>query len=349
MEEKTNKKGELNGSKTIKEIVLRVIEQENVNQIYVQEGEKDQGFTYRFIIILENMAKRFKDRLKAFQKELIESYPKMHIQFKTLHNIITETSVGNTFYLNTCTNENLAYSYNDTDTTWLFKNVNLSAVITNAKNNFKVEKETVLSFKTGAEIFIKQENYKRATFMLHQVIELSFVAIEKIMIGFNYRGHLISDHQAFMGNIQKELGLLFPRNTKDDILLLSKLNTAYEKSRYTQNYKIEKEHVLQIEKKADYLIKKLDYYFNRELEQCKVVIAKCYSKENKDTEDKPPAKTEKPSIKPSLLDKIKTLSKENLHELTLIEGKRKGYCLNNVRIYDYYIEMFGTWYAKSYP
>jgi len=58
--------------KTINEIVSKVVKMMNVNQIYLTIGEKQHAFTYRFIIITEDMAKIFREQVRDELNELFK-------------------------------------------------------------------------------------------------------------------------------------------------------------------------------------------------------------------------------------------------------------------------------------
>ncbi|WP_117885824.1 HEPN domain-containing protein, partial [Aureibaculum luteum] len=226
----------------------------NVNQIYLTLGEKNTPFKYRFTIIIEDMAKRFKESTKAVLDACIEEYPDCYAKFFTLHYIQNETNNGNTFFLNHCLENRLVYCHNSYDKNWLFNKIDFSKVIKTARLNFIKRKHKISAFKKGADLFLSQGNYGQATFMLHQTIEQSFIAAEHFLMGASFTGHLISDHQMFVGKVNPVFGNIFSKKNKRQINLLNKLNKAYSKSRYALNYKISKKQVEKIYKRANVLI-----------------------------------------------------------------------------------------------
>lgn len=348
MEAKINLPDQVKDPETIKELVSELVKMVNVNQIYMSPGEKEHAFTYRFTIIVEDMAKRFKERVREILNDLFEKHPAFYVRFFTLHQVVHETTVGNTFFLNNCSEETLIYYHNKYDKAWLFQKVDLSAVIETANHNFLMEKQKITSFKMGATLFLEEKNYNLAAFMLHQTIELSFTTLERFLVGISFTEHLISDHQAYLGNIIKDLGKVFPKKNEKQIQLLNKLNTAYVKSRYALNYKIGNKQVHKINEKAEELICKLDFYFESEILKCETSLEKLYHNATK--EDLPiiPINTEKEEkendkndTEQTTLEKIKELSKQNFKTLSPIGGNQEGYYLNYARVYDY-MELFCT-------
>ena len=174
--------------------------------------------------------------------------------------------------------------------------------------------------------------------MLHQSIELGFMVAERYLMGFSFKGHLISDHQNFIGNVAPEFGGLFPRSNEEETALLNKLNNAYTKTRYALNFKISKAQVLSIEKKSEKLMDLLAITIEAEISKCENVLQSVYF--SLDNPSSIPT-SQKPKSELSKLEEIYRLSKENLKLLTPIGGIQEGYYLNYVRVYDY-VQLFDT-------
>lgn len=325
---------------TITKLVSKIVKQVNVNRVYLIIGDNESHSQYSFIIIIEDMAKRFKWRVKEILNESLKEYTNYSAHFFTLHYIQNVTSEGNTFFLNHCTTEKLIYYHHNYNEGWLFHNVNLSTFIIKARENFLNQEEKILGFKKGADLFLEEKNYGHAAFMLHQTIEHSFLAAEYFLMGKTFTGHLISDHQTFMGNVHKEFENIFPRENETNTNLLNKLNRAYSDSRYTFNYQIKIEQILEINKRAEVLIQLLKAYVEAEIKRCERLLKRKTTNqriENKDFKNEPKIKNIENDE--SVLKKIQKLGKENFMTLTPIGGIRKGYYLNYARVYDY-LELF---------
>lgn len=323
---------------TIIKWVLHIVKQLNVNHIYFITGNTKSKVPYRFILIIEDMAKRFKQRVKEILEEILEEYPLFQAQFFTLNYIQNMTSEGNTFFLNHCTQETLIYYHNSYDEKWLFHYIDLTDFALKANENFAKQEEKITGFKNGADLFLEKKSYGHAAFMLHQMIEHSFLAAEYFLMGKTFTGHLISDHQTYIDNSQQEFENIFPRQNKTDTNLLNKLNKAYCDTRYTLNYHIKEEQVVEIYKRANRLIELVKAKVEAEILICENLLKSNISHQpvvnsNKEEEQK---RTHSETDYDFLVHKIKRLGKENFRTLTPIDGIRKGYYLNYARVYDYF-------------
>ncbi len=325
-----------NDDETIKKLVLHITRQININQIYLINGDEESSHPYRLIIIIEDMAKRFKQRVKEILEESLQEYPRYSAQFFTLHYIQNITSEGNTFFVNHCNKERLIYYHHNYEEGWLFHNVELSVVVLKGRENFLNQEEKILGFKNGADLFLENKSFGHAAFMLHQTIEHSFLAAEYFLMGKTFTGHLISDHQNFIGNLQKEFKDIFPRENETDTDLLNKLNKAYCDTRYSLNYQIREELVLEINKRAEDLTQLVKKYVEAELLKCERLLKNNYQKRPLEkTFNKHEPKTIDNEADESILEKIKKLGKQNFMTLEPIGGNREGYYLNYARVYDY--------------
>jgi hypothetical protein len=154
--------------KALEGTIKRVIKLININQMYLSLGSKEHSFTYRFTIIIEDTAKRFKDRIQSILDETFQDAPECYVRYFTPSYVIQETNNGNTFFLNTCTKDTLIYSHNQLGAEWLFHKTDVSSFLGTAQQNYELEKKKLNSFIKGAELFIEESNYGQAAFMLHQ-------------------------------------------------------------------------------------------------------------------------------------------------------------------------------------
>lgn len=329
-----------NDQETLKELITNIVKVVNVNHIYLMVYNEEETCEYRFILVIEEMAKRFKERARTTMENYFDVHDGYSFSLFTINVISEETNQGNTFFLNNCKAKNLVYSDNSYNPTWLFKKVDFLNVIQTAEENFNIEKEKIVSFGEGAMLYIKEKKYEHAAFMLHQTIELSYMVAERFLIGKRFKGHLIGDHQAYIRIINSDFGNLFTRENENQINLLNKLNLAYTKTRYAINFKISKEQILKIKEKSDEMMSLLNKYINVEISKGRGVIDVLIN--NKSVQELSDYfEDEEKNKELSTLGKIKTLSQQNLNLLSPIGGIKKGYYLNYVRVYDY-SELFDT-------
>lgn len=327
---------DLKDKETIETLVLKITRQINVNHIYLIANEKAPVCDYRFIIIIEDMAKRFKQRIKEILSELLETFPNCITHFYTPHEIKNTTSEGNIFFINHCKRETLIYYHHSYNENWLFHNVDLNGFTEKARENFQTQEKKITEFTNGAIFFLEKENYSHAAFMLHQSIEHSFLMAEYFLMRKTFTGHLISDHQNFLGNAISKFKGIFPRESETETHLLNKLNRAYCDSRYTLNYKITKNQVLDIKKKGEHLLQLVKTNFEVELHKCEEFLQSESIRPLKNTEEEQIKKPIENPYDKEMLEKIKELGEKNFLTLTPIKGGQRGYYLNYARVYDYF-------------
>lgn len=102
----------------------------------------------------------------------------------------------------------------------------------------------------GAELYHLKGSYPSAAFMLHQVVELTFRAIELFFLGKETRSHEISIHLKYLERHLPHLRFRFPVHPTVDETLFKLLEDAYLGVRYGDRYQISKEQVGQLSKWA---------------------------------------------------------------------------------------------------
>jgi HEPN domain-containing protein len=146
---------------------------------------------------------------------------------------------GNRFFVNNCIEETLLYSNSKSKLEEPFhipEGGNLSF--------FDIGFSKAQSFLKGAHLFIEQENYSLAAFMLHQATEQALSAILHFITGYREQTHnlnkLIQYCKLWVPSVADVFGL---RNEEEqnDFYLLQK---AYHDSRYRPEFVVTKEQAL---------------------------------------------------------------------------------------------------------
>lgn len=107
-------------------------------------------------------------------------------------------------------------------------------------------------FLTGATFYFKQQNFEYCAFMLHQVFDLMYRAIEVLVMGKDKKTHRIRIHQLYIKPYVKPLSELFNDN-EEEVSLLHLLDEAYLAVRYENSYVIGEQDLLYLFEKADLL------------------------------------------------------------------------------------------------
>ncbi|SFA52900.1 HEPN domain-containing protein [Pedobacter suwonensis] len=107
-------------------------------------------------------------------------------------------------------------------------------------------------FLVGATFYFKQQNFEYCTFMLHQVFDLMYRAIEILVMGKDKKTHRIRVHQLYIKPYVKPLSVLF-NDSEEEVTLLHLLDEAYLAVRYENSYVIGEQDLLHLFEKADLL------------------------------------------------------------------------------------------------
>lgn len=116
-------------------------------------------------------------------------------------------------------------------------------------------------FLSGANFYFKQQNFEHCAFMLHQVFDLMYRAIEILVMGKDKKTHRIKAHQMYVKAYVKQLSELF-NDDEEEVCLLHLLDEAYLAVRYENNYRIGEQDVIRLFEKVGLL-----YHFAEQVYQ----------------------------------------------------------------------------------
>jgi HEPN domain-containing protein len=118
--------------------------------------------------------------------------------------------------------------------------------------SYRHETNKASKFLSGAKFYFKQQNFEYCAFMLHQVFDLMYRAIEILVMGKDKKTHRIKAHQLYIKPYVKQLSELF-NHDEEEVCLLHLLDEAYLAVRYENNYEIGKPDVICLFEKVDLL------------------------------------------------------------------------------------------------
>lgn len=119
-------------------------------------------------------------------------------------------------------------------------------------STYRRETTKAKKFLSGAKFYFKQQNLAHCTFMLHQVFDLMYRAIEILVMGKDKKTHRINAHQLYIKPYVKPLSELFNDN-EEELCLLHLLDEAYLAVRYENDYTISKPDVIRLFEKIGLL------------------------------------------------------------------------------------------------
>ncbi|KRT14552.1 hypothetical protein ASU31_18570 [Pedobacter ginsenosidimutans] len=119
-------------------------------------------------------------------------------------------------------------------------------------STYQHETSKANKFLSGANFYFKHRNFEHCAFMLHQVFDLMYRAIEILVMGKDKKTHRISAHQLYVKAYVKPLSELF-NDDEEEVSLLHLLDEAYLAVRYENNYTISETDVMRLFEKIDLL------------------------------------------------------------------------------------------------
>lgn len=119
-------------------------------------------------------------------------------------------------------------------------------------STYQHETSKANKFLSGANFYFKQQNFEHCAFMLHQVFDLMYRAIEILVMGKDKKTHRISAHQLYVKPYVKPLSELF-NDDEEELCLLHLLDEAYLAVRYENDYTISEPDVMRLFEKIGLL------------------------------------------------------------------------------------------------
>lgn len=215
----------------------------NVDQIYCL-GSADFKVQSSHIVLLlpHNIGTKFSE-LEPLVNMALDGYENVSFAMFHTSDVAKSLEEGNIFFHLLCLSDNLLYQKPDSPTLPQSDASQILSWANGANIRFKDGLNKTTSFLEGADFYNKKDEAELTVFMLHQVTELTYRALELCLLTTEKRTHNISIHQKYLTPFLPQLGILFPNDTTEEKEILKTLNNSYSKVRYEQNHIVEKEHV----------------------------------------------------------------------------------------------------------
>lgn len=160
---------------------------------------------------------------------------------------------GHLFYSLVCQRKNLVYEKGHQKLE-ITPTERLKQVILKARVDLVSCMERITAFLDGARFYEDKGNLPMAAFMLQQVVELLFRAVELVMLGNNEHCHLIRTHIALCKPMVPGMCAAFPLEAERDHALLQLLNDAYLNVRYREQYVISEKDLREVMERASRMV-----------------------------------------------------------------------------------------------
>ncbi len=112
-----------------------------------------------------------------------------------------------------------------------------------AEEYFEEKFKEANEFLVDATNAYNRENYKRASFYLHQACENLFYAVRLVFTLENGKQHNLSKLLASVRKYSDEFEKIFPRKTDEEKRLFTLLKSAYVEARYNPKFQVTKEDI----------------------------------------------------------------------------------------------------------
>lgn len=243
------------GATALNELIARINKLIPVERIYLSQFQYKETSFKELVILFPNSSKLHITEARPLLNMVMADIPEYRFRVFYLHEVKQALLQGSIVFYSICREENLIYQLEGSDHVLLLPNLTAKAVSNKVKRNFEKELKKIGGFREGAAFYMNRQDVVMSTFMLHQVIELSYRAAELLVIGRDKISHSICNHQKFIQQYVPELGLVFNSQDEEEMKLLALLDDAYRAVRYENIYTVNDEQVLFFMSKADLMAK----------------------------------------------------------------------------------------------
>lgn len=223
------------------------------------------------LIVVPNKQVRILNDLVPVLNIVFSNQQKFSYRLFHVHEVKQALQNGSLFFDQLCKPQNCLFN-RSTD---LFNHGNIDGnlLVQQVKSIYTTELNKANDFLAGAKFYLKRQNLPHCAFMLHQFFDLSYRAIELLVMGAEKKTHRIQAHQNYIKPYVPRLATLFKPGNEADIYLLYLLDEAYLAVRYENNYQITEAEIKALFEKAELLAhyahrvyqQVLNNYFDREV------------------------------------------------------------------------------------
>ncbi|SFT07709.1 hypothetical protein SAMN04487906_2809 [Zhouia amylolytica] len=251
--------------KGLNEIIAKIVEEIEVEHIYLNRGTDRHAFTYRLNIITRVAQNDISEQIRPLLNSILQQYPDYCHRVFTFTYACNEIAQGNLYFINNCHESDLVYKANIDSLQMAYPNGEPSKLYENIKKDFKRDMSRMKSFKKGVHYFKAQKRLPQSAFMVHQTFEQGYRILERFICGKVKICHSIKNHQTYVLKTLSKLEGTFQIESNLDSKLLDLLDDAYSSARYTNSYDISKQEIEQLSQKLGLFIKEIKFWFRHEL------------------------------------------------------------------------------------
>lgn len=265
MDTQISREPDVKSSKELEGLVVKIIENIDVERIYLSKGTPEHSFTYRLNIIATLSRHDILEAIRPVIDTIFFNHKNFSYRIFSLSYANDELKQGNLYFLNHCHDKNIVYRVDQCQSIWNYPCDNLIKRAEKIKQDFNRDMSRMKSFKKGIHYYKTQDNQPQAAFMMHQTFEQGYRILERFVCGKIKICHSIKNHQSYVLKSLNKLEGRFQTELGSDNELLDLLEDAYSSARYTNSYNITKKDIEQLAQKLGLFIKEIKFWFSREL------------------------------------------------------------------------------------
>lgn len=209
----------------------------------------------KYVNIIGEITPKMMNSIKEYESYLIKCF----VAFQAREKI----KKGNLFLFSTCQPENLVYQKRDSKFSAIPNDFDPMECFDLFQKLQEREAQKIDEFRDGYFHFKARSNYAMASFMIHQVLELTYRNLEIMLMGKDKITHSIRCHQATLYKIYPYGNPVFDVDQRDDDYLLRTLEEIYRATRYEDDFQINVETLEKIEQKMKALNELFDTLYMR--------------------------------------------------------------------------------------
>lgn len=133
-----------------------------------------------------------------------------------------------------CQSRNQIYVNPEPINTVILPNLSIEQLLEQTRAYIKREKDKIIAFMEGYNLYFDKENYTNAAFMLHQALEISLRTAQKLLLGVEERSHSLKQNIDFFQPYDLTLANLL--TSKEEEQAINRLTESYTGSRYKNNF-----------------------------------------------------------------------------------------------------------------
>ena len=233
------------------EFINRITKIFPVARIYLTPSTCGNTNFKELTFLLPNSGKLYITEARPLVNMVMMDHPQYQFRLFYLHEVKQALEQGSMVFYTICREEHLVYQSENSNELLSPPELTAKAVLHKARRNFEKELKKIAGFREGAAFYLHQGDAVMSTFMLHQVIELSYRAAELLVAGREKISHSIRNHQKFMRHYVPAWGIVFNEEEEKELKLLALLDEAYRSVRYETTYAVDQQALLFFTGKAD--------------------------------------------------------------------------------------------------